>query len=164
MNSLTHFKEFPKCLKKKCLSPLIEVYRNVKNSHLSVQSYKPVVNIGQDCTQQISVVTVNLVSHQSAWSKIVVYQNLFQMNLLILQTQCLERLWEVLLVYLVYEASLEKPIITQQFKSFSAIMKLRIHYCINKIPTLKISVQVSEAQNILPRFFSYLHALLRTTF
>jgi len=39
-------------------------------------------------------------------------------------------------------------------------MKLGIHYRINKISTLKISVQVSEAQNLFPRFSSYLHTLL----
>ena len=61
------------------------------------------------------------------------------------------------LVYLIYEASLEKPIITKRFKSFSTFMKLGIHYRINKIPTLKISVPVSEAQNLFPRSFSYLH-------
>jgi len=58
-------------------------------------------------------------------------------------------------VYMVYEASLETPIIIQWVKSFSAFIKLGIRYRINKIPTLKISVKVSEAQNLLPRSFSY---------
>jgi len=65
---------------------------------------------------------------------------------------------------MVYEGSLETPIIIQWVKSFSAFIKPGIHYRINKIPTLKISVKVSEAQNLLPRFFSYRHTLLRHYF